>query len=65
MHDFWSKDAFDFSREIGKRITALTGEERATVFIRQRIAVELARGTAVMMLEGLNPNDALYELFEM
>jgi hypothetical protein len=59
----WGGEALEFSKQIGARITQLTGEDRATAFLRQRVAIEVARGTALLLMEGLTHSDELAELF--
>ena len=61
----WGAEALQFTKEIGQRIESVTGEQRATSFLRQRLAIEAARGTAIMMMESLPAGDFLYELFEL
>jgi len=59
----WSGEALEFTKQIGARITEITGEERATSFLRQRISIEAIRGTATILLEGLNTGEDFEELF--
>ena len=41
------EDADDFVHELGRRITAVTGERRATEFLLQRLSVAIQRGNAI------------------
>ena len=40
----------DFVHELGRRITAVTGERRATEFLLQRLSVAIQRGNANAVL---------------
>ena len=62
---YWGGEALEFSKQIGQRIKELTGEDRATSFLRQRISIEAVRGTAFMLLEGMPRGNSLDELFEL
>jgi hypothetical protein len=42
--------AADFVHELGRRITAVTGEKRATEFLLQRLSVAIQRGNAASVL---------------
>ena len=44
------EDADDFVHELGRRITAVTGERRATEFLLQRLSVAIQRGNASAVL---------------
>ena len=46
----FGESANNFIRVIGRKITAITGEERATDFLRQRLSVAIQRGNAVCVL---------------
>ena len=59
----WGGEAREFARQIGQRITQLTGEVKATQFLCQRISIEVARGTAALLMEGLPQGEDLHELF--
>ena len=61
----WGTEALQFTKEIGERIRTLTGEQRATSFLRQRVAIEAARGSALMMMDALPTGDSLHELFDL
>ena len=61
----WGEEAREFVKQIGRRITQVTGEQRATSFLYQRISIEATRGTSIILLEGLPSGDHLDELFEL
>ena len=44
------EDAADFIHQLGRRITAVTGETRATEFLLQRLSVAIQRGNAASVL---------------
>ena len=44
------EEADDFVHELGRRITAVTGERRATEFLLQRLSVAIQRGNASAVL---------------
>ena len=46
----WGKKALELIKNIGRRITHLTGESRARIFLMQRISLEVQRGNARMVL---------------
>ena len=43
----WGVEAAAFVAELGRRMTAVTGDPRETVFIRQRLSVAIQRGNAI------------------
>ena len=43
----WGDDAKELLSQIGKRVAERTGEPRSTEFLRQRIWIEIQRGTAI------------------
>jgi hypothetical protein len=49
-------DALALTKRIGQLISARTGEDRATSFVRQRLSVEIQRGNARSLMETL-PSD--------
>ena len=50
---FWD-GALNFTREIGQRLKAVSGESRSTTFLRQRISVEVQRGNAISILSAVS-----------
>jgi hypothetical protein len=48
----WGQDALKLTKELGKKLYEATAESRSTAFLRQRVALELQRGNAKMMLAG-------------
>jgi len=46
----WGPEAIAFVSELGRRISAVTGEPRSTLFLRQRIDIALQRGNAASVL---------------
>jgi len=44
------EEATDFIHQLGKRITSVTGERRATEFLLQRLSVAIQRGNAASVL---------------
>lgn len=46
----FGQDADDFVCELGRRIAVVTGDQRATDFLRQRISVAVQRGNAACVL---------------
>jgi len=62
---FWGAEALEFTRQIGERISQISGDVRATSFLRQRVAIEAVRGTSQLMLQGMPHQGAFHELFEM
>ena len=43
----WGEQAKSFTAELGKRITAITGDVRETDFLRQRLSIAIQRGNAI------------------
>jgi len=44
------EEVTDFIHQLGKRITSVTGERRATEFLLQRLSVAIQRGNAASVL---------------
>ena len=59
----WGESAKVLVTEIGRRITERTGEKRATMFLRQRISMEIERGNAISMLNTYAGGRPLDEIF--
>jgi hypothetical protein len=51
----WNTAGLKFVNELGRRTTAITGEPRETVFLRQRISAAIQRGNAAAFIGSL-PN---------
>ena len=51
----WGKDALKLTKALGRKLFEATAERRSTAFLRQRIALELQRGNAKMVLAGRTP----------
>ena len=59
----WGSEAFALIKDIGRKLTSETGEQRATSFLVQKISIELQRGNACSIL-GTFPNSrGLEEIF--
>ena len=43
----WGEQAYGFVAELGRRITAITGDSRETAFLRQRLSLAIQRGNAI------------------
>ena len=46
----YGKSSAKFVAEIGRRITARTGEKRETAWLRQRLSMAVVRGNAASVL---------------
>ena len=46
-------DTLRFITSLGKRVTQATGDDRATIFLRQRLGIAVQRGTAACVRETL------------
>jgi len=46
----WGKQAIGLIKEIGRRIAAITYDNRATPFLRQRLSIAVQRGNATCVL---------------
>ena len=49
---WWGKEALQLTKDVGRRISSITGEKRATSFIRQRMALAVQRGNAQIIRKG-------------
>ena len=58
----YGKDGLRFVKEIGRRITLNTGEERATSFLLQRLSIAIQRGNGIFILGTMPNGQDLYEL---
>jgi hypothetical protein len=59
----WGPEASRLVRQIGQRITTLTGETRATTFLIQSISIAIQRGNAASVLGTLPRGRGLKELY--
>jgi hypothetical protein len=59
----FGQEGLQFIRQIGQRITAITGEERATSFLIQRLSIATQRGNVASILGTLPPGKELEEIF--
>jgi len=50
----WGKQAIGLIKEIGRRIAAITYDNRATSFLRQRLSIAVQRGNATCVLGTLS-----------
>ena len=64
VHDFvpiaietlgaWGPEGWSFSGDLGRRISQVTGDPRATAFLRQRLSLAVQRGNAASVLGTMN-----------
>ena len=59
----WGKEALLLSKEVGDRLRLATGEKRSVEFLRQRVALEVQRGSAQMILRTLPAGRGFGEMF--
>jgi len=50
----WGKQAIGLIKEIGRRIAAITYDNRATSFFRQRLSIAVQRGNATCVFGTLS-----------
>ena len=50
----WSVEGLTFVNELGKRCSAVSGDDREAAFLRQRLSVALQRGNAIAFHDCLN-----------
>lgn len=50
----WGQQAIGLTKEIGRRIAAITHDNRATSFLRQRLSIAIQRGNATCILGTLS-----------
>ena len=43
----WGQQCLEFVRDVGRRLTALTGEKKEPAYLKQRISIALQRGNAL------------------
>ena len=58
----FGKDGLRFVREIGRRVTTSTGDQRSTSFLIQRISLAIQRGNAISIQGTMPDGDHLYEI---
>jgi len=46
----WGSSGLVFINDLGRRISAVTGEQRATTFLKQRLSLAVQRGNAASVL---------------
>jgi len=64
VHDFvpvvietlgtWGSEGWSFTGELGRRITRITGDQKATAFLRQRLSLAVQRGNTISVLGTIN-----------
>lgn len=52
-----------FIDELGKQITQRTNEKRSTVYLKQRISIDIQRGNAISVLGTIPSTESLDEIF--
>ena len=52
----WGQAAQDFARDLGGRLTAVTGDPRETAWFRQRMDIAVQRGNAAAVIGTLPPS---------
>jgi hypothetical protein len=61
----WSPKAVELIKRVGNIIQIKSGESRATAFVKQRISIEVMRGSALMVLQGMPYGRDLEELQDL
>jgi len=59
----WAKDSLRVVEDIGRRITEVSGEKRATSFLLQRLSIAVQRGNVAAVLGTLPPGKELEEIY--
>ena len=59
----WGHEAGLLIRAIGRRITEVSGEARATNFLRQRLSMAVQRGNVASILSCLTKSKAMVEIY--
>jgi len=59
----WGEDGLRWVRQIGTRITATTGEKRATSFLFQRMSIAVQRGNVASILGTMPQGKTFKEIF--
>ena len=58
----WGKQALELVKEIGRRVAAITYDNRSASFLRQRLSVAIQRGKAYCVLGTLQKSHVVDEL---
>ena len=61
----WGKSTVDFIRELGAKLASSTGEERSTVFLKQRLSIAIQRGNAAAVRGTVPESQAMTEIFQL
>jgi len=59
----WGDEASKLVTEIGKRLTEVTGEKRATSYLKQRISMAIQRGNCASVLATIPSDAGLKEIY--
>ena len=59
----WGQGACKLIHEVGKRIQAVTGEMRSTMYLKQAISMAVQRGNVISVLATLPSTRELDEIF--
>lgn len=59
----WDSQALQFIKDIGNRMKSITGEDRSTTFLIQRISLAIQRGNALSILGATPKTRGLEEIF--
>ncbi|XP_037027835.1 uncharacterized protein LOC119068371 [Bradysia coprophila] len=59
----WGPHCKKFVSDLGKRISELTHEKRATLYLKQRLSIDVQRGNAISVLNTLPSTSSLEEVF--
>ena len=59
----WGTETCAIIKDIGRKLVAQTGEQRATCFLVQKISIELQRGNASSVLGTFPSSRGLEEIF--
>ena len=59
----WGESGLKLIRELGAKISEITGENRSTAFLMQSISVAIQRGNAISILGTSNDHEKLDEIF--
>lgn len=59
----WGPCAKKFIVDLGKRISDITNEKRATLYLKQRLSIDVQRGNSISVLSTLPATSSLDEVF--
>ena len=59
----WDVDGLSFVKEIGRRLSVVSGEPRSTSFLLQRMSIAVQRGNVAAVLGTLPAGAELDEIF--